>query len=90
MYGSKMEHKYKVHNTIVLLQSNRHIFQSNAKCTSFEIYQQYFIIPTEKKNISDKQTTIIIIINLYLSKHYIKRIGNITTLIINSLLHNRI
>ena len=55
MCGSKMEHQYNVHNTIVLLQSNRHIFQSNAKCTSFEIYQQYFIIPTEK-NLYIRQT----------------------------------
>ena len=38
--------------------------------------------------ISDKQTIIIIIINLYLSMNTIKYIGNIATLIINSLLHN--
>ena len=38
--------------------------------------------------ISDKQTIIIIIINLHLSKNNIKRIGNIITFIINSLLHN--
>ena len=38
--------------------------------------------------ISDKQTIIIIIINLHLSKNNIKRIGNIITFIINSLLHD--